>query len=89
VYPKNKQQSVFYLARNNTIQNRARAEVLSFPLSQSTDHLDRLSFVKNCLYESLRLRPSAPLRGRTATEQIQCSFSVVVVCFIVLLIVLT
>lgn len=63
------------LASHGDVQERARAEVLAQAggpaAALSFEALERLTYVRACLKETLRLYPSAPLRGRTALEAME------------------
>jgi cytochrome P450 len=72
--------SLYYLAANPDVQARARAEVLRVLDEHGVecqtspeltyDVVSVMRYLRAVFYESLRLKPSAPLRGRTCTEPV-------------------
>lgn len=66
--------ALYYLACDPERQERARQEVALVcgegAMVASAEHVDQLVYIRNCLKEALRLRPSAPVRGRTTLEDV-------------------
>lgn len=65
---------LFYLARNPDAQERLRQEIMTVLKSRDTritpSHLAKLTFLKACVKESMRLTPLAIGVGRLTTQDI-------------------
>lgn len=62
--------SLYFLAKNEEIQQRVYAEVVDFDFQKGSfsDQLHKLSFTRHCIEESLRLYPPAYVIDREAAE---------------------
>ncbi|XP_053679926.1 cytochrome P450 4c21-like [Anopheles nili] len=70
------------LAMHPKVQEKARQEILEvFPVSNeletTTEALNQLTYLEQCINEALRLCPSAPMIGRTCTDDLEVDGNVI------------
>lgn len=61
---------MYHLSRNQRAQHMLYSEIKSLPADLTREHLKDLSYLKACLFESLRLKPPMPILNRVLNKDV-------------------